>query len=358
MKQYSTKVFLPAMALVAMLWSGCDKDINDYKVPTTYDFGNVSYSGQTQRLDMVAEMAEYMETGRVSGTVIDAQRLKAMFSNQGSPFTFTSTKQLKDKCFLAEQSSLEAWMDSLGAASTSVVAASQGQAGIATSLDGSERFLLSAKGFDYTEMIEKGLMGAVFYYQATAIYLSDAKIGDDVDNETIEAGEGTDMQHHWDEAFGYLGVPKNFPTNTAEARFWGKVVNERNALLSCNKPLMDAFLHGRAAIDNDDYDAKNILAATIRANWEVVVAATGIHELNEARTHLADDALRNHEVSEAIAYIRALKFNPDKKITDAQLQSLLDSFGTDLYTITLPTIDAARATLSSIYGLDNVKDQL
>jgi hypothetical protein len=352
------KKYILPLACLALLWTGCDKDINDYKVPTTYDFENVSYAGQTARMDMVAEMGEYMETARTSGVVLDAARLKAMFANQGNPFTFTSTKQLKDKCFLAEQAPLEQWMDSLANASTSTVAAAHGQAGVATSLDGNEHFLLSANGFDYTEIIEKGLMGAVFYYQATGVYLTDAKIGDDVDNTLVTAGEGTDMQHHWDEAFGYLGVPKNFPTNTADARFWGEVVHERNPLLNCSKPLMDAFLHGRAAINNDDYDAKNILARTIAANWEITIAATGIHELNEAKTHLGDDALRNHEISEAIAYIRALKYNPNKKITDSELQGLIESFGTDLYAITLPTIDAARNTLAGIYGLGNVKDQL
>ena len=358
MKQHSLKISLLTTVLSAVLWSGCGKEVNNYDVPTTYDFENVSYSGQTQRMDMVAEMTQYMETGRISGTVLDAQLLKAMFANQGNPFTFSSTKQLKDKCFLAAQATLEQWMDSLAIASTSSAAAANGQAGIATSLDGSEHYLLSANGYDYTEIIEKGLMGTVFYYQATGVYLTDAKIGDGVDNVTVTPGEGTAMQHHWDEAFGYLGVPKNFPTNTADGRFWGEVIHERNGLLNCSKPLMNAFLHGRAAINNDDHDAKTILAGTIAANWEVVIAATGIHELNEARTHLADDALRNHEVSEAIAYIRALKYNPNKKITDAQLQTLLDSFGNNLYTITLPTIDNARATLAGIYGLESIKDQL
>ena len=351
------KYLLPAACLL-LLWSGCRKDDDTYKVPTTYDFENVSYAGQAARLDMVAEMTGYMETGRSSGTVLDGQRLKDMFANQNNPFTFSNTKQLKDKCFLADQTTLESWMDSLATASTSTVAASAGQAGIATSLDGNEHFLLSARGYDYTEMIEKGLMGAVFYYQAVGVYLTAAKIGDGIDNETVTAGEGTAMQHHWDEAFGYFGVPKNFPTNTTDARFWGKATQDRNALLGSSKILMDAFLLGRAAINNDDHDTKDAQALKISNEWERVIAATSIHELNEAKSHLGDDALRNHEISEAIGYMRALRYSPIKKITEGQLQSLLDSFGNDLYSLTLPTIDAARNTLAGIYGLDAVKDQL
>lgn len=349
------KYFLLAFPLV-LLAAGCRKD--NYKVPTTYDFKNVSYSGQEQRMDMVAEMTAYMETGRTPGTVLSATRLKDMFENQNNPFTFSSTKQLKDKCFLPDQALLPQWMDSLARVSASTVPAAHGIDGIASSLDGAEHFLISANGWDYTEVIEKGLMGAVFYYQSVGVYLSDDEIGATVDNKTVVDGEGTALQHHWDEAFGYLGVPKTFPTNTADARFWGEVVHERDALLQVDRVLMDAFLVGRAAIDHDDHDTKDEQVVTIRAKWDLVIAATAIHELNEARGHLGDDALRNHEVSEAIAYLRALKFNPAKKISDAQLQSLLDGFGTDLYLVTLQMIDGARATIASIYGLENVKDQL
>jgi hypothetical protein len=341
----------------AILFAGCKKDVNDYDVPTTYTFENVSYSGQTQRLNMLDEMGTYMETARTTGTVLDPLRLKAMFANEDSSFSFTSTKQLKDKCFLSEQTVIEQWMDSLAAASTSSTAGSHGVAGVVTSLDGTKRYLLSANGYDYTEMIKKGIMGAVFYYQATGVYLTDSKIGDGVDNETVTPGEGTAMQHHWDEAFGYFGVPQNFPTNTT-ARYWGKYSNEVDAALGTNKALMDAFLLGRAAIGADDHETKTTQAQTIRDTWEKLAAASAIHEFNEAKAALSDDAIRNHLVSEGIAFIRALKFNPTKKITDAQLQSLLDSFGTDLYVVTLPTIDAARNTLSGIYGLDSVKDQL
>jgi Domain of unknown function (DUF4856) len=307
---------------------------------------------------MLAEMSTYMETGTTIGQVVDAVKLKEMFANENNPFTFTSTKQLKDKCFLADQTLIEQWMDSLGVASQSTVVGSHGVAGVVTSDDGSEQFLLSANGFDYVEMIEKGLMGAVFYYQATGVYLAESGIGAGVDNVTVTDGEGTTMQHHWDEAFGYFGVPTNFPSNTTGARFWGKYCNEVNAALACNKAMMDAFLLGRAAIDNDDQETKTSQVQIVRETWDKIVAGMVIHELNEAKTHLSDDALRNHEVSEAIAFLRALKYNPVKKISDDQLQSLIDSFGTDLYLVTLSTIDAARSSLAGIYGLESVKDLL
>jgi len=80
---------------------------NSYSVPTTYSFtdgnGNstVSYPGQTDRLNQLSEMVTLMKSG--TSTVVDAQDLKDMFENAGGNgggnFSFSSGKQLKNKCF-------------------------------------------------------------------------------------------------------------------------------------------------------------------------------------------------------------------------------------------------------------------
>ncbi|MFM2375868.1 MAG: hypothetical protein RLZZ165_965 [Bacteroidota bacterium] len=343
--------------LLGMALGGCRKDDLKYDIPETYTFDHVNYAGQTTRMDMVEEMTAYMETAITSGATLSAQRLREMFENQNNPFSFTSTKQLKDKCFLAAQPELEAWMDSVALISASSAAASHGVAGRATSTDGLEHFLLSASGYDCIEMVEKGLMGAVFFYQSVAVYLSDEQTGSAVDNETVTPGEGTELQHHWDEAFGYFGAPVDFPSNP-DARFWAKACAERDALLRTSAPLMKAFITGRAAINHNDHTTKAAQIPIIRDNWERVIAATVIHELNEAKSHLADDALRNHEVSEAVAYLGALRYNPTPKISRAQYQSVLDALGTDLYLVTLNDINSARSTLASVYGMETIMDQL
>jgi hypothetical protein len=350
------KIILPVLGAV-ILMAGCNKDKIKYDVPTTYSFENVSYSGQTQRLDMTDELVAYMETALTPGTTLDAQHLQDMFENTNNPFSFSSTKQLKDKCFLSEQTLIEAWLDSAAIASTSSSTASNGVAGISTSSDGQKKYLLSANGFDVIEMVEKGLMGAVFYYQSTGVYLTDSKIGSSVDNETVTPGEGTAMQHHWDEAFGYLGAPIDFPTNTS-TRYWAKYCASRNTVLTTSAALMDAFILGRAAIVNDDHETKTEQVTLIRDTWEKVAAGTAIHYLNAAKSHLSDDAVRNHELSEAVAFIRALQFNPTKKISSTQIQSALDALGTNLYDVTLAGIDSARNTLASAYELQSVVDQL
>ena len=76
-----------------------------YTVPTTYSFSTVNYSGQTTRLDMVAEIKTYMNTGNTSLTVLNAQKLKDMYANVNNQFTNsalnTSGKSIKSKVILS-----------------------------------------------------------------------------------------------------------------------------------------------------------------------------------------------------------------------------------------------------------------
>jgi hypothetical protein len=59
---------LGLVLLAVFAFTACDENStageNDtnYDIPSTYDFENVSYSGQTQRLDMMEELTVYMKT--------------------------------------------------------------------------------------------------------------------------------------------------------------------------------------------------------------------------------------------------------------------------------------------------------
>lgn len=358
MKNISNKIAI-ALAALALLASGCRKDKLKYDIPTSYSFDNVNYSGQSDRLSMMSELSTYMKSAHTPGTVLDLQRLRDMYENANNPFSFVSSKQLKDKTFLATQGTIENYFVQLANASQSTVPGADGTAGVVYSLDSSKNYLFDANGWEYAQLVEKGLMGALCYYQATGVYLAVSKIGEDqVDNETITPGEGTAMQHHWDEAFGYLGVSKEFPVSTSGLRFWGKYANDRDGLIKCNDSLMIAFITGRAAINNDDHDTKWKQVDIIRRNWENVIAATAIHYLNEGKADATDDALRNHALSEAVAFIDALRYNPDKRITDTQVNDIIGGLGNNLYQVTLASLDNARNTLASIYGFTNIKDQL
>lgn len=351
-------------ALVAVSLTSCDKDDNDddsYTVPSAYNFDNASYSGQVSRLNMMEEMTSYMKTGNTAGTTVDASQLKAMYANDG--FTWTSdafgavqpTKQLKNKTVTGQDTYFENWMDKLAQASESTVAGSNGVAGVLSSNDGAKNYLMDENGYEPTQIIEKGLMGAVFYYQGTSVYLSDEQI--DVENDVNEEGKDyTAMQHHWDESFGYFGAPTELNSsniNDLSLRFYAKYIKKANdaGLGTVDALMNDGFTKGRAAIDNKDYDARDAAIATVRAEWEMVLVTTGLHYINGAIDDYADDALRNHQLSEAYSFIRSLKYNSARKITDAQVDAVLAKMGANFYETSTTDLDAARTELAAIYSL-------
>lgn len=337
----------------------------DFTVPSTYAFtdesGNstVAYSGQTDRLNQLEEMTTYMKSG--IGAELDANILKEMFANSGDNgggnFSFSSSKQLKDKCFAADTSMFMEWMDSLAVASVDfATTASDGQAGILTT--GTSTYLFAANGIEYTQLIEKGLMGAVFFYQATQIYFGSGKM--DVDNSAaVDAAAGkyyTEMEHHWDEAFGYFGAPTDFPSNLDDIRFWAKYCNSRDADLGCNAYLMDAFLKGRAVISQGlDLSMRDVEIKKIREMWEKVSAAQAVSYLEGAQTYFGTDPAKYlHELSEAYAFILSLKYAPleTRIITFTEINDLLENtIGDDFWAVTNADLTNAINTLNSIYGL-------
>lgn len=345
--------------------------------PKTYSFDNVSYSGQTTRLDMLAELTSEMKKP-ASGTAVDGQVLLDMFANENSPFTDGSlnsaTKQLKNKCFDAageapKASTFEYYMTRLGSLSAQHTGTwAPGTAGVATS--GSKAYYLDENGVEYAQIVEKGLMGAVFYYQIAETYTRDGKIGNSVDNTTVTDGKGTDMEHHWDEAFGYFGAPVDLTeANYADKslRYHAKYATKGSkAGLNTVGNVMDQFIKGRFSISNKNYTARDEAAAQLRKEYEMILVTTAIHYINGAISNFSDDAKRNHELSEAYAFIISLHYNSDKLISDADLTMVKDYFRLDMgghkvpsfLNITTAKLNEAKDKLSTVYSLDAVKDQL
>ena len=376
MKKTLVFIAIASVAFTSCKKKGCtDEDALNYSteaekddgscefltVPSSYSFtdeaGNntVSYSGQTDRLNQLEEMTVYMKSG--NATTISASTMMDMFynvgDNGGGNFTFSSSKQLANKCFSTDSAQYTAWFDSLAVASVdNAMTASNGQAGTLPS--GTSTYWFGANGYEYVQLIEKGLMGAVFMNQALNTYFGSGKM--DVDNTTPEAGEYyTAMEHHWDEAFGYFGVPTNFPTNTTGVRFWGKYCNARDAELGCNATIMNAFLRGRAAISEGLLDIRDEQILIIRQEWEKVCAATAIDYLSQAQDYFGnDDAKYLHVLSEAYAFVKCLTYVPTETrvITWNEIDTILSgNFGDNLWTMGAINIAAAKGDLENIYGL-------
>jgi hypothetical protein len=334
-----------------------------YVTPSTYVFadnaGNstVNYSGQEARIEQFKQLIAYAKTGKTS--VITAQNLQDMFENTGGngagQFTgiaANATKQLKDKCFALDVALIETFFDSIALASNShATPASNGQAGTLTS--GTSVYLFAASGMEYGEVIEKTLMGALLEYQALNVYFGDAKMNAD-NTVAVNAANGeyyTAMAHHWDEAFGYFGVPTDFPT-TAATSFWGKYCNSQNATLSSNAVMMNNFLKGRAAIANGVIADRDAAILQIRLMWENIAAYQAMTYLNNAIGFFGNDQAKFlHNLSEAYGFIRTLRYAPEatRRMTTQQVDDLTAEFGTNFWTLTVQDLQDIKATLDATY---------
>lgn len=370
MKSNTLKLSLVALIAFFMVsLSSCDKEkekdpeTKPLEIPTTYNFENVSYKGQTTRIKMLKEITDYMKSAK-SGAPIDASKLKKMFANEGSQFTDAAlnsdSKKIKNKIFAGDISKFEGYMDALAAISGTTTPAASGTAGVATS--GQKKYFVNAKGVEYAQLVDKGLMGALMYYQIVEVYTSEDKIGDAVDNTNVEAGKGTKMEHHWDEAFGYTGANNELKSDkySYHAKYSGK---GEAAGLKTRTNLLNAFLAGRAAISAKDMVRKKKEAENVKKYMEEVTATTAISYLNSAKQNFSEYAIRCHALSEGYAFIFSLKYNSNKKISNADLDLVKGYFKDNsgelnFADITIPKINQAIDKLSSIYGLDAVKAAL
>ncbi len=331
-----------------------------YSIPSAYVFtdanGNntVNYSGQTDRLNQLREMVVLMKSAIASG--ISADDLKAMFANTGGNgngnFSFTSTKQLKDKCFAVDQALFETWMDKIALASNSFSSqASDGQAGVLTS--GTSTYLFDEKGIEHLQLIEKGLMGAVFMNQALNVYISSSEM--DVDNSSaLDATNGlyyTAMEHHFDEAFGYFGVAIDFPT-TIPADFWGKYCNNQNTALNSNADMMSNFRKGRAAISNKYLTDRDKAIKAIAKEWEEISAFQAKKYLQDAIGFFGnDDAKYLHALSEAYAFSWNLRYAPveTRRFTPTSHTSLMNLYKSNFWEMTVADLNAIISELDTKY---------
>lgn len=365
--------------------NSCEYDTTDgdsYSVPTTYAFvdadGNstVSYSGQHQRLDMLSEISTYMKTANTQGVFVDAQQLKDMYANNGYTWTDAnslgmtgSSKQLKSKTAYASaggsadagvQAMFETYMDSIDVISDYNQAGSAGTAGVWPNDGAKGPYLMDADGREYVQLIEKGLMSAVFASQITVHYLG---LVPNDDNATIVTGKNyTNMQHHWDEAYGYFTESVDFPTNGTD-RFWGKYADGRESVIASATKISTAFRTGRAAIDNFDYTTRDAQIVIIRNEMEKLAAGTAIHYLNDAKDYISSGnaTARNHVLSEAWAFLDGMRYGYNaisgEGMTTAQIDAALAHFD-DFNTVGVTAINLAIDDIAAATGLTSVKDNL
>ena len=231
-------------------------------------------------------------------------------------------------------------------------------AGPSATKSGSDKAYVTNQGLDLQQLTQKFLLGAVTYSQAADKYL-DGDLAEGA-NDTPKVKNGvasayTNMEHSWDEGFGYFGAARNYGLITdtdikenantdidgsgtldltAEYSFGHSQNAAKRDLGSSeiaktdySQGAMNAFLTGRSLIstgaDLADIKAQRDIAL---ANWEKAIASTVVHYLNElinddyglTEAELDEANLAKHW-AEMKGFALALQFNPFKKITDEQL---------------------------------------
>ncbi|MFD2163893.1 DUF4856 domain-containing protein [Paradesertivirga mongoliensis] len=376
------KLLLSASIAFTVIFSSCDKNNPEpevkLEVPATYDFArnsatSVDYSGQTQRQNMMKEIATYLSTA-TTGAVLNSTKLINMYENTNAPFTdatlnAATSKKLSDKtsasaAHVAHQGTTITWFKSIltdaAAASTSTSPAGPNQAGVIQVQGGTSKYLVSEKGVEYTQLFQKALMGACFMDQAVNNYLSDAKL---INNDNVESGKNyTTMEHSWDEAYGYFTKVNDLKfEGTQDRGYWGGYFYGLEATNQIASKTYEAFRTGRAAIVAKNYAERDKQRAIIRQNFETVCMTKALHYLGESKKKIdaGNFASAFHELSEGLGFIYSLQYAPSAKISAAKATEWMnlltsgDGFWAGDITTKIATV---KTQLANLYSVDPSKD--
>jgi hypothetical protein len=171
-------------------------------------------------------------------------------------------------------------------------------------------------GYDYTQLISKFTMGAVFYNQAVDNYL-DEKLAADVNPNSKAYKEGkayTGKEHIWDEAFGYFGAPAHTMKLTAaqvygiakqKADSFAKADYNNDGKVSLVTEM--AFAHAYYAASFDKGGKTNYLHTIVQAFLD------GRNLISSANGEALTDAQR----SKLMSYAQVIKTQWQRLIAEA-----------------------------------------
>lgn len=345
----------------------CDKDddepvIPEYTVPDTYSFENVEYQEAGSRISMWAGYTGIL--GRSNTRQLSQDTINNLWTNSnnsftaetaaGIPYTFDVLNGLSFNLVskTADAATFKAYADSMVNVSQYYTqAASQGVPGkIGTRI-------FNYTGLEFNQAVAKGMMGALTLNNIISIL---DNISTD-DNNTVVPGSGTAMQHNWDLAFGYVGIPKDYDTSRAYTSAIvdrplgvGGYFAERGKFIQSGGIVFEAFRRGRAAIAVKDYAVRDAAIATIKEYIEKTLAAAFYHYITAPQTQNELSA-KFHGLSEGYGFALALKYRAtNSKLTPTDYQALLDIVNTDFYELAADAsntkLKAAQAILTGAYG--------
>lgn len=359
--------------------------------PASYTFerdgeSTISFDGQTTRLKMGDELlsAFKVETNT-------AEKIQAMYAHLEGVMDFedadlnASDKNIRSKTAASadyfsanatDQALIRADFDGWISAQVTEVFPNWGvvaTAGTAGQLaDGSSTRYVSAKGLEYNQLFNKGLIGALTVDQALNNYLSPAVLdagenrADNDENVVAEGKPYTNMEHKWDEAYGYVfGLNADSADPNADLgadsflnKYVGRVEGDAD-FAGIADDIFQAFKLGRAAIVAKAYDVRDEQAELIKEKISEIIGIRAVYYLQQAKVPLAGETpaygTAFHDLSEGYGFIYSLQFTrkPNssdayftKAEVDAFLTDLMDDGANGLWDVTPETLDGIATAIA------------
>ena len=340
----------------------------------------VSFGGQTTRLHQAAIICSKMGSSDATFSEIDEMfNLGEGFYDPSLNYS-NSGKKVSNKTGGYSANSTEilamfnGWITEFTIdvipAMISGTEATPGVAGVLPD-DGSIREL-NSKGMELDQLFTKSLIGALCADQIINGYLSEIKIGDDVNNVRGDNGGYTTMEHHWDEGYGYLyglqpdqGVYDLDVTN-GDVLLYKYYV--KSNFSDIQAPIYDAFKMGREAITMDASnggtniysDVKMREATTIKNHISHIIGQKAYDYLKGAADHLDAGGERNgdffHGLSEGVGFVVSLQFTYNDgapHFSYSEVNSMLETLsnGNGLWDITSSELNQMASDIQASFNL-------
>ena len=350
------------------------------EIPYSYEFAragksSVSFSGQTARLNMADELYAALNTN----TFTKAQMLE-MF-NDGTGFAGeglnTSGKKMGNKTAgspLASATVKPQFDAMITDFADNVIPnwatdASNGQAGVLT--DATRTIHVNAKGHEIDQTFIKGIIGAMTLDQIVNNYITPYQLDAgtrtaDNTSKTLSSGKDyTDMEHKWDEGFGYLYGQEADATRldlgvapTGNGTTLNKYFKKVNASSHPGMAVQvfDAFRRGRAYIVSNQYDKRDEQAEIIKKELSKLIAQKAVDYINGYISKIAngDTADAFHALSEGYGFLMSLQFTNDGTDTPYFSNSEVNAFLTSMdnfWTVENSTLEAIRDEVKAKAGI-------
>lgn len=259
---------------------------------------------------------------------------------------------------------------------------------------------VSATGIDYSQLIQKFLLGALVFAQGTDDYLDDdvGTLGKGLYASSAQNGSNpySSLEHVWDEGFGYFGAARDYTSRDDDANKTGVVDDNQDGFIdvraehnfgaSTNAAKRDAgadpatptdftndafsaFFAGRALITQAQVDFADMSAAdqadlvafrdAAAGAWEQAIAATVVHYINDTLNDMENigtgpatpEQLTNlaKHFSEMKGFALGLQFNRLSPLNDDDAANPSQSLFVTLHNLLR---DAPALTNDSVYRDD------